>query len=165
MSRNGWLHLKVGFLSVSHLILCYCWEYKILTMLQAAMVEASPLLLCHSFQEDLSIGAKIAEYFLKPLSPWISVCSGATLVVQIPCVIVTACKETPQIRGYPMTYSLYNSADFRFAAQVQKTFSSVPPDTGDILDTYAWISFFKCLWVLCECSFCRRQSLYFRKWH
>lgn len=62
------------------------------------MVEASPLLLCDSFREELSIGAKIAEYFLKPLSPWISVCSGAALVIQIPCVSVTACntsKETP----------------------------------------------------------------------
>lgn len=90
MSRNGWLHVKVGFLSVSRLILCYCWEYKILTVLQAVMIEASPLLLCQSFQEDLSVEAKIAEHLLKPLSPCISVCSGDALVVQIPCVVITA---------------------------------------------------------------------------
>lgn len=54
------------------------------------MIEASPLLLCQSFQEDLSVEAKIAEHLLKPLSPCISVCSGDALVVQIPCVVITA---------------------------------------------------------------------------
>lgn len=128
MSRNGWLHLKVGFLSVSRLILCYCWEYKILTMLQAVMVEASPLLLCCSFQKDLSkicprSGPKLQSISLSHF-PWISVCFGAALAIQFPWVIATACstsKETPQM-SCPMIYSLHTFADFVFAAEVQNTF-------------------------------------------
>lgn len=58
---------------------------------------------------------------------------------------MTACntsEEAPQM-SCPMTYSLHNFADFGFAAEVQKTFFSLSPDTGDILDTYPWICFFK----------------------
>jgi len=52
-------------------------------MLQAVMVEVSPLLPCHSFQEGLSIGTNTVAYFLKPLSPRISDCAGAALVTEL----------------------------------------------------------------------------------